>query len=104
MKRFYIFILFVLGLYTTSFAESSKHYYEQAALYQDMAKQYEDEEKYHEAEIAQLLCMKNDDPHTQQAIRQREQHIRMCRQKSQEYSRKAKLLKHQGDQLAKQGK
>lgn len=104
MKRFYIIILFILGLCTTALAESSKQYYEQVALYQNMAKQYEDEERYHEAEIAQLQCMLNDDPHIQQEIKQREQHIRMCRQKYQEYHRKAKLLKLKGDQLAKQGK
>lgn len=104
MKRFYIIILFILGLFTTALAESSKQYYEQVALYQKMAKQYEDEERYHEAEIAQLQCMMNNDHFTQSSIKQKERHIKNCLQKAKDYRTKAKLLKAKAIQLAEQGK
>lgn len=104
MKRFYIIILFILGLCTTASAESSKEYYEQASQYLELAKQCDDEIKYHEAEIAQLQCMMNNDHFTQSSIKQKERHIKNCLQKAKDYRTKAKLLKLKGDQLAKQGK
>lgn len=104
MKRLYIIIIFIAGLYTLVHAESSKEYYDEAAQCIELAKQSEDEIKYFESEISQLQCMRINDNSIQMAIKQKEQHIKNYRQKAQEYRTKAKLLKLKGDQLAKQGK
>ena len=104
MKRLFIIILFISGLYTAVLAESSKDYYEQAAQYLELAKQCDDEIKYYESEIAQLQCMMNNDHITQSSIKQKERHIKNCLQKAKDYRTKAKLLKVKAIQLAEQGK